>query len=47
MAWRDNWLGYVVGVLAVAIFMAVWLDTRSDIERAEQARENIPAETRR
>jgi hypothetical protein len=47
MAWRDNWFGYVIGVLAIAIFMFVWLDTRSDIERAEHMRENIPAETRR
>ena len=45
MAWRDNWFGYVIGVLAITILLFVWLDTRSDIERAEQARESIPADT--
>ena len=47
MAWHDNWLAYVIGVLAVAIVMFVWADTRSDIEGGKQVHENVPAETQR
>jgi hypothetical protein len=46
MAWRDNWLGYVIAILAFVIFGFIWLDTGSDIEREQRLRVNTPAEAR-
>jgi hypothetical protein len=43
MAWRDNWFGYVIAVVAIVIFGFIWLDTRSDIEREQRPHANIPA----
>jgi hypothetical protein len=42
MAWRDNWFGYVIAVVAIVIFGFIWLDTRPDIEREQRPHANIP-----
>ena len=43
MAWRDNWFGYAIAVVAIVILGFIWLDTRSDIEREQRPHANIPA----